>query len=277
MPWLWLLGGLFLGGVVVRRWWFWQARPMLAYPDDRLVCWGHRGMPSAAPENTLASFEAAIAAGVDGIELDVMATADGVLVVRHDFDLERVSDGVGLVEDVTYAQLARLNAAHRWPDDAPPQAIPRLEDALEMLPDSLLINIELKAQRWRSVGLEEKVIEQVRRFGLLERTIVSSFNPNWLLTVRRLEPRLALGYLWWDVDVPWFLARPNFFNLVRPEFLHPSADLVTADVVRRAHRRGVKVNAWTVNNGPLVARLKSLGVDGIFTDYPALVRAANRA
>ncbi len=273
----WPLALLLVAAWAVWRLWSWRVRPLITLPPDRLVCWGHRGMPSKAPENTIPSFEAAIAAGVDGIEIDVMPTADGVLVVKHDFDLERQTDGAGLVQNITYEQLKKWNAAHRWPGGYPAQPTPRLEDVLALAPEGLLINIEMKANRWRPVGIERSVVDAVRQFGILDRTIVSSFNPNWLLNIRRLEPRLALGYLWWDVDVPWWLKRPTFYHWVRPEFLHPSANLVTAQLVDRAHRRGVRVNTWTVNNLPMIAHLKGLGVDGIFTDYPELVHKANQA
>lgn len=254
-----------------KRWWFWTARPVENYPSGHLVCWGHRGVPSRAPENTLASFEAAIAAGVHGIELDVMESADGVVVVRHDFTLERTTEGAGLVRDHTYGELSRLNAAHHWDGDFPGQQIPRLEEVLALVPDGLWVNVELKAHRWRPTPLLSEVVAQLRKFGLLSRAMISSFNPLWLMKIRQLEPRLPLAYLWWDVDVAWYLARPILLNLVRPEFFHPSLKLTTSKVIARAHRHGARVNVWTVNDRAQVAELEALGVDGIITDYPELV------
>ena len=267
---LWVVG-IGAAALFIKRWWFWQVTPMAAYPDVSLICWGHRGSPMAAPENSVPSFEAAIDAGADGIELDVMLSADGVVVVRHDFDLERTTDGAGWVDETTFEDLSKLNVAHYW-TGLKPHRVPRLEDVLEILPERMLINIELKPNRWLSTGVEDKVVAAVRQFGLVGRTVISSFNPYWLLRVRRLEKGLSIGYIWWDVDVPWYMGRPTFMNLLRPEFVHPRYDLVSPELIARAHRHGTKVNVWTVNNRPLIAHLKSMGVDGIFTDFPELIQ-----
>ncbi|MFB0517005.1 MAG: glycerophosphodiester phosphodiesterase [Candidatus Neomarinimicrobiota bacterium] len=265
-----LLGGGVMA-VCVRRLWFWRAREVRFYPRERMLYLAHRGVPSRAPENTLPSFLAAFEAGMDGIELDVMQTSDGELIVKHDYDLERVTEGSGYVWETSYEVIAGLNASYRWQGDYPPTRIPRLEEVLELVPEGVLINIELKARRWFNPGFEERVVALVRRYQLVERTIISSFNPFSLVKVRRLEPALVIGLNWWNVDTPWYLRKLYIVNLVHPDLLHPSVDVVTPEMVARAHRRGMRVNVWTVNNRPVIQYLKSIGVDGIFTDFPELV------
>lgn len=273
---LWLI--LLLAGLVVaagvRYLWFWRAREVPFYPEGRLLCLAHRGIPSKAPENTLPAFQAAFEAGVDGIELDVMETADGVLIVKHDHDLERVTEGTGYVWETTYEVVAGLDAAYRWWGEYPPTRIPRLEEVLEALPPEVLVNIELKTWRWFNPGFGKKVVALVRRYRLVKRTIISSFNPLLLMKVRWLEPELLIAFNWWDVDMPWFLRRPYFASLLHPDLLHPSVQVVTPEAVAGAHRRGMKVNVWIVNNRPMIQYLKSIGVDGIFTDFPELVLPA---
>jgi len=276
LPWLPALAALLALGAAIRRIWFWQVRAAPFHKPGQLLCLAHRGILSRAPENTLPAFEETIKAGVDGIELDVMETADGVVVVRHDFDLEHTTDGTGYVWERPYEYLAGLNAAAAWGGSYPRTPLPTLEEALALIPSDMLVNIELKAHRWRSAGLEEKVVALVRECRRVQHTIISSFNPYWLMQVRRLEPQLRLGFLWRDVDMPWYLRRPVFLNLVQPDFLHPSLRVVTPAVVERAHRRGMKVNVWTVNNRPMIKHLKAMGVDGVFTDFPELVQQVNR-
>lgn len=271
---IFIIAGLVVAGAI-RRLWFWRARETLVYREGRLLCLAHRGVPSLAPENTLLSFQEAFKAGVDGIELDVTETADGEVIVMHDFDLERTTDGTGYVWDTLYEQLTHLNAAHTWQGQIPKTRIPRLAEVLELVPEDMMINIELKSNSWRSTGLEEKVVALVRRYRLVKRTIISSFNPFWLMRVRWLEPELRIGYILSDVDVPWILRRPYFLNLVRPDLLHVDAEILTPEMVIKAHRRGMKVNAWTVNNRPMIEYLKSIGVDGVFTEFPELVQQAN--
>jgi glycerophosphoryl diester phosphodiesterase len=277
LPWVFILLAGLAVAIGVRYLWFWRAREASFYPEGRLLCLAHRGVPSRAPENTLPAFQAAFEAGVDGIELDVMETADGVLIVKHDHDLERVTEGTGYVWETTYEVIADLDAAYRWRGAYPPTRIPRLEEVLEALPPEALVNIELKTWRWFNPGFEERVVALVRHHRLVKRTIISSFNPLTLTKVRRLEPELLIALNWWDVDVPWFLRRPYFASLVHPDFLHPSVDVVTRGVVARAHCWGMKVNVWTVNNRPMIQYLKSIGVDGIFTDFPELVLPAGGA
>ncbi len=270
-----LLTGLVVARVV-RYLWFWQARGVSFCPEGRLLCLAHRGVPSRAPENTLPAFQEAFKAGVDFIELDVMETADGVLIVSHDYHLEEGTEGNGYIWEQPYAAIAELNAAYRWGGEFSPTRIPRLEEVLEALPEDMLINIELKSRRWFNPGFEEKVIALVRRYYLVKRTIISSFSPLSLLKVRRLEPELAIGYIWRDTLVPWYLRRPYCLNLVHPDFLHLHVIVTTPEIVDKAHRRGMKVNVWTVNNRPMIQYLKSIGVDGIFTDFPELVLQAGR-
>ncbi|UCH62391.1 MAG: hypothetical protein JSU77_11385 [Fidelibacterota bacterium] len=270
------MAALAVGGIV-RYLLFWQAREVPFFPENRMLCLAHRGVPSRAPENTLPAFQEAFNAGVDCVELDVMETADGVLIVRHDYHLEEDTEGSGYVWEQPYAAIAKLNAAHRWGDKFPATPIPRLEDILKELPEDVLINIELKIRHWFNPGFEEKVIAMIRQHRLVRRTIVSSFSPLSLVKLRRLEPELALGYLWRDTRVPWYLRRPYFVNLVHPDVLHPHVIVTTPKAVDRAHRRGMKVNVWTVNNRPMIQYLESIGVDGIFTDFPELVLRVNRA
>lgn len=270
----WLSLLLMVGAVTaaLRYLWFWKVRDAGLHPEKRLLILGHRGVPSQAPENTLPGFQAALAAGLDGIELDVMETVDGELVVTHDYDLEWQTDGTGYVHETAYDQLVILNAAHRWGADYPPTPIPRLEDVLRVLPEHAIINVELKTLNWFHPGFERKVLAMIHRYDLEKRTIISSFNPFSLLKVRWLASEVAVGYIWRrDTQVPWYLRRPWLLNLVQPHFFHPQVYLVTPEFVEKAHQHGMKVNVWTVNNRPVIDYLKSLGVDGIFSDFPELV------
>ncbi|MFC1619330.1 glycerophosphodiester phosphodiesterase [Candidatus Neomarinimicrobiota bacterium] len=269
LPLLFIVGSV---AAAVRYLWFWKTRDVGLHPEKRLLILGHRGAPSQAPENTLPGFQAAFAAGLDGIELDVMETADGELVVAHDYDLEWHTNGTGFIHETMADVLLQVNAAHRWEPDFPSTPIPRLDDVLKILPEHVIVNIELKTQNWFHPGFERKVLALVHQYDLEKRTVISSFNPFSLLKVRWLASEVAVGYIWRrDTQVPWYLRRPYLLNLVQPHFFHPQVYLVTRKFVEKAHRHGMKVNVWTVNNRPVIDYLKSLGIDGIFTDFPELI------
>ncbi|MCK4578779.1 MAG: hypothetical protein KAU50_08305 [Candidatus Marinimicrobia bacterium] len=267
---------LVIGGAIH----FYRERRRRSFPwfePEQLLLFAHRGVPSRAPENTIPAFEEAIRSGVDGIELDVMETADGQLVVRHDWDLERTTDGTGYVWEHSYADIRQFNASHSWSGDFARTAVPTVGEVLDIIPASMLVNIEIKSYHWRSTALEDKVVAEVRRRGMVDRTIISSFNPFSLLKVKRLEPRLAIGFIWWDINMPWVLRRPYLLPLVRPDFLHATDRVVTPRVVKWVHLLGMKIYVWTVNNRPAIEHFKAIGADGIFTDFPELVKQVNRS
>lgn len=160
--------------------------------------WAHRGCSQRYPENTLLAFEKAAAIeGLTGIELDIQLTKDGQMVVIHDEKVDRTTDGKGYVRDHTLDNLKRLKIDA---GNGKTEHIPTIEEVLDMLEDKLLnkglrLNIELKNGTFPYKGMEEKIIGLVRKRGLKERVIYSSFYAKSLEKIRELEPRAELGIL----------------------------------------------------------------------------------
>lgn len=218
---------------------------------------GHRGSPRQHRENTLRSFQAALNAGLDGVELDVRRLADGTLVVHHD---ERLFDGRRLA-DLTPRQLA-------------PHPVPTLEEVLAWAADTgAYLNVELKYESVRPDDRVARTAELLRRHGLLGSTIVSSFNPLFLAALRDVAPEVGRGLL--------FDRAPGVMPLIAARLgvaaLHPHRNLVTPELIETARRRGWRVNVWTVNDADLARRLIGLGVDGLIGDDPAMLLAARPA
>jgi glycerophosphoryl diester phosphodiesterase len=132
--------------------------------------------------------------------------------------------------------------------------------------------VELKSTTVRSTGLEAKVIDLIRQHGLIERVIISSFNPLALITVKRAEPRLACGLLY-SPDEPIYLSRAWLAPLIpNLNARHPQANTVTPDVVKQIHARGQKINVWTVIESAEVKKLAVAGVDGLIGNDPVMMR-----
>ena len=233
---------------------------------------GHRGGMGLAPENTLAAFRAGLAAGADGVELDVQRTADGQLVVFHDDDLRRIARVSGRVTTSTLEQLRELDAGRYFGVQFAGEPIPTLEQAIAFLPAPAVINIEAKRNTVRSDGLEEEIADAIARHNLFERCVVSSFNPFILWRLGRRDRRIPLGLLY-SPDMRLGLGRGWPRRLLSLRALHPRHDLVTAGLVRLARGLGLQVNTWTVNEVAEMRRLIDLGVDAIITDRPDLLRA----
>lgn len=214
---------------------------------------GHRGSPRAAPENTLASFEAAFAAEADGIELDLQMTADGVLVVHHDADLGGRS--------IFGMPLARLRAL------AP--EVPTLSEVLDYLAGrpGAHLNIELKvaAQDGRDAALAAALAGWTGP--AKEHAWVSSFDPSALARLERLGVQVPLALL---VYLEGQLEALSALNVAA---VHPHHSLVTPERVAAWRLKGLAIFAWTVNDPGLAADLMALGIDGLIGDDPGeLVR-----
>ncbi len=244
---------------------------MIAWPQlGRPFVFGHRGAPAHAPENTLLAFERALQDGADGLELDVKLSRDGQVVVMHDASLERTTDGTGRVNRHSLDALRQLDAAAHFPAVTERVPVPTLEEVLARFGQRTIINIELTNYTSPFDALPRRVIALVRRFGLQERVLISSFFPQNLWQVAVFAPLLYRG----------MLAEPNRLGRVvnrglwrvGAQALHPHLQDVTPQLVAAVHRAGGRVHVYTVNRPQDMRRLRSWGVDAIFTDDPALAR-----
>ena len=228
---------------------------------------GHRGAPVVAPENTLAGFRKAIEMGSDGIELDVHLSRDGQIVVVHDERLERTTNGTGLVAQKSLAELAELDAAAKFAGGAEVQRIPTLDQVFDAVGDACrLINIEIKSGVVLYPGIEEKLVDLVRRRGAVDKVIFSSFNHYSLVELKRLAPEMAIGLLYMGALVdPWHYAAQ-----LGAEALHPIHFTVFPEFVAGAHAAGVQVNAWTCDSPADIRRMLASGVDAIITNDVSL-------
>ena len=239
----------------------------------------HRGANRKAPQNTLPAFRQAIADGADGFETDVHLTKDGVPVICHNYTIDKTSDGTGEISSYTLDELKQFDFGAYFSEGYRGTPLPTLDEFLELVSptDAEIINIELKCPKNRMFELVSKTIEAVRRFGVLDRVIISSFSPAILKMVKEIEPRCKTGFLH-PTQSP-SICRAVFINpytilkSTGADYAHPASITVTKLSVLLEHRMGRKVNVWTVNDEPTIRYLLACGVDGIITDMPDKVRA----
>lgn len=238
---------------------------------DKVLNFAHRGASYDAPENTLAAFRLALEMGADGVELDVQASRDGEAVVIHDFTVDATTDGQGAVKNKTLIELKELDAGSWFDARFASERIPTLEEVMVEVGHQLLLNIELKARGFGSAGLVAEVVRLIEDHNLVHRVIVSSFNPLALRRVKRLNPRINTGLLYF-FDLPGHLARSLLIFLGHPDALHPEKGLINREYVAWAKDRGYRVNTWTVDDPAEMERLIALGVDGIITNRPDVLK-----
>ncbi len=247
---------------------------LFLHPRSRPLVIAHRGSSAYAPENTLAAFMLAAEQGADAIELDVDVTRDGHVVVMHDPTVDRTTDGQGRVADLTLDEIRRVDAG-AWKDAAfKGERVPLLEEVLEVVGRQVLINVEIKGMSLRGQGLEEKVAALLERHGLIDRAIISSFNPFALRRAKHINPRLACGLIY-APDLPIFLRGAWLAPLIPGlNARHPHHSQINQGIVDQFHARGLAVNVWTVNQAGIARAMAQAGVDGIMGDDPMLIREA---
>jgi glycerophosphoryl diester phosphodiesterase len=223
----------------------------------------HRGASADFPENTVAAFSAAVASGAEMCELDVQRTADGVLVIIHDETIDRTTDGSGRILGMTAAQLASCDAGSwRGPRFAG-ERIPTLQQVFELITSHCALNIELKAD-----GIEEQVCATIRAFKAESSIIISSFDWKALANVRRIASEIQVGLLASRAPAKLLKAAVE----MKAFAVHPRCDLISVEFCVEAHRHGLQIYTWTVDEPAIMRRLISAGVDGIMTNYPARLR-----
>ncbi len=214
---------------------------------------GHRGAPVDAPENTILSFQRAIQVGSDMIELDVRDTTDGHLICLHDEDVSRTTDGEGTVSELTLTEVKSLNAGQG-------EKIPLLEEVLDLAKGRISVNMDLKV-----FDYEEQILRLVEDRGMIETVIVSSFYQMMLEAMRELSAEIRTAIL---VEHD---ASDSVRDAIRIEAsaINPEFNILTDEIIRDAHRAGLSVFPWTVNNEESMTSLLKRGVDGLITDDPA--------
>ena len=224
-----------------------------------MICIGHRGACGHEPENTLRSVRRALELGAQGIEVDVYFV-DGELVVFHDAKLDRTTNGKGVLARKTFAFLRTLDAGMG-------ERIPTLREVFEEVGRRAFINVELKGAR-TAKPVSALIHEYVTRHRWhYEDFMVSAFNRSELRAVT--DPKIPIALL---------LTKPTrLYGLsarrVRASAVNPAARFVTKKFVENAHARGLRVFPYTVNAPAEIARLRHIGVDGVFTDFPERVVA----
>jgi len=232
----------------------------------------HRGYSARFPENTLASFEAAAAAGAPMLELDVTLSRDRQVVVIHDDTLERTTSGNGRVSDHSLSALQELDAGSWYDSRFAGQRIPLLEQVMDALLPGTMINVEIKVSAFEDSppadAIERQVLALSRRFGALEKILVSSFEMRFLERLCSAEPSLRLA---WISEVPLDDTTCRRLEALEAFSWHPDFKILDAEQVGRAHARGLRVFPWTVNSQEESRELFALGIDGLITDDPVRI------
>ncbi|MFW6264466.1 MAG: glycerophosphodiester phosphodiesterase, partial [Bacillota bacterium] len=231
---------------------------------------GHRGAMGTAPENTAISFEKALNSGADGVEFDIHMSKDGELVVIHDERIDRVTENAqGFIKDYTLKELKEFDIGKKFSAEFLGEKILTLEETLNIVQDSKIINIEIKNGPIFYPGIEEKTIEVIKKYNIIDKVIISSFNHYTIKKLKLVEDRIECGILYMaGLYQPWEYAKN-----IGAEAIHPYIYSIMPELINECQEMGIKINVFGVNEELSLSNFIQLGVDGIITDYPEKARA----
>jgi glycerophosphoryl diester phosphodiesterase len=227
----------------------------------------HRGGTKWAPENSLSAFRKSVDAGVDGIELDIQRASTGELVVIHDSDVARTTNGVGLVKDISYNELKRLDGGSWFSKEFAGEKIPLLSEVLEVVDGKCDLNIEIKNLPYDFPGIEDDLLDLLQSYSRPDRIIISSFDHYVLRAIHQKNPNFNMGIgllaacLICDID--------KYATTCGAKYWHPNFELLRQEEVAKAQAANLVVNSWTIDSPREWKRAIEMGLDGIITNDPS--------
>lgn len=237
--------------------------------SGKILVIGHRGALGYAPENTMPSFQKGAELGADLVECDIHVSRDGHLIVMHDGDVARTTNGRGHIKDLTLGEIKKLDAGARFHSRFSGVPVPTLDELLAWAKDRIPLIIEIKGDPLPHPEIGAKLVQALTRYGMLDDVCVISFHHPVLRALKGLSPNLATGILYSGglID-PVGAARAANADSVRPSW-----SFWTKAVVDAVHAAGLQAHAWNADDEDRMEYLAAMGIDSIGADYPDRLRA----
>lgn len=252
--------------------------------DSSIKVVAHRGDSKYFPENSHPAFKSAVDLGVDIIETDVHISSDGVIFVWHDENTFQLDGDKNSVSGKSWEELSTLDLGYlyidkdgRRPFSSKGIGLMTFEEVLRDFP-SIRFNVDLKDKQYQLV---EGMVELLDKYSAFDRVVVASFHTENLKSIRRISDRVATSYGQTEVLLRVVLSKLKLFRLFSHWMITPPVmqvpvvsggiNVVNRTFIKILHKRGVKIQVWTINELDEMKRLYKLGVDGIMTDDPRLL------
>ncbi len=235
----------------------------------KLLVLGHRGAMGHAPENTMVSFAKGLELGADMLELDIHVSRDGELMVMHDGEIARTTDGKGHIKDMTVAEIKKLDAGSKFDARFRGERVPRLIEVLDWAKTRIQLVIEIKGDPLPTPGIEEKLIKLLREYQMLDQVMVISFHHPAVKRVKEQEPSVMTGILYTGMLVDPVAAA----HAARADSIRPSFSYWTPELVERVHAAGLGASTWIINNDADMDYCLPMGFDSVGGNFPDRLRA----
>ena len=238
---------------------FWQGRDTENYYTSKPIYISHRGVTKTSPENTIQAFKEAEISGFQGIEVDIIASKDGVLYCSHNRQLDQETNHSGYLDQMLSDKLDNIKTG-LFSHPKNQQRVPRLHNVIENISYDMIINIEIKFSSYFDLSTAFALRRFLKNNKTKHRIIVSSFNPLIVFFSRWLIPSTRTGFLFESENMK------KWINFCHPDTVHPRIDFLDEDIIKRCKAKNLPINVWTVNSSSEINNCKELDVDGIITD-----------
>lgn len=215
----------------------------------------HRGASKYTPENSLEAFKKAIKLKADVVEFDVRQTKDGRIVVMHDDSVDRTTDGSGLIKNLTFKEIRKLHLPNG-------ELIPTLQEAFDVLKNKCICKIHIKDR-----FIEEKVARIIKKNHMENSIMITSVMDSSLKKIKKIFPKIKIARGGFKTRIP-IEDLIKKAKRVKADIIGTHRSITTKKLVREAHRNGLEVHVWPVNDKRTIEKMKKIGVDGITTKYP---------
>jgi glycerophosphoryl diester phosphodiesterase len=254
-------------------------------PRPKTMVIAHQGGDGIFPGDTMYAFEKAVELGVDVLEMDAHITQDGEIVLMHDEEVDRTTDGTGLIEDLTLAELKQLDAAYQWSNDDGATfpfrgqgiQVPTLRELFEKFPDMRYV-IEIKLTK---DPIHQPLCDLIRKHDMQDNVVIASFHDDSMAMFRATCPEVATSASRGEVTKFVILGKVFLSGWVSPQYQtlqvpwerseSKGIQVMTERFIRESHAKGLHVEPWTVDDPELMKQYIQWGVDGIMTDRPDLM------
>lgn len=242
---------------------------------DDFILIAHRGASGYAPENTLPALRKAMELGANYLEIDVHQSNDGQIVVIHDSDIDRTTNGSGSIKDMNINELKRFDAGSWFDPVFAGTTIPTLQDVINILEPNVNLIVEVKGNSEDYPGIEENIIRIVNQNNIGSQVILKSFSIDVLERFKTLAPEIRRLYvlvlhfsgLKFTID-KWISFTDIYENPSGAQYFQVHRWFINRSLIEGAHANSIKIIAWNVNTVEEIEAMLQLGVDGIETDYP---------
>jgi len=232
--------------------------------ESKFFYYGHRGAPKIAPENTIHSFKTAIDNGVDGIELDVQLSKDNNLIVYHD---KYIRNNSMTISSMNLNEINKIDVRNDF-KNLSFQKIPLLKEVLDVLPNNIVLNIEIKSYQTKYFSnIEKQVVRLINKYSIENQIIISSFNPFIIRKIKKINPYIATAFIWSSKS---YYNYKVFSCYAKPDAFHVNINDINDSMINWVKKKNVKIYAYTINAKSDLDKAKQYKLSGIFTDNPEI-------